>query len=154
VFVISGFERPEILSTVKSLSFNVASTIPEPQFSSAPSYEVGDTVRVTITDDFSNRNATEEDEITQIRVSSSSDAVGEEFTAEELADNTGTFELVFTLSASGGAGSIAVKSGDTITIEFSDERNEDFTYTILVGSSTPPGTNTTGGPTGNTTLDR
>jgi hypothetical protein len=138
VFVISNLNAnltspaPEILSTVRSLNVNVSAANLDPQFSSAPNYNVSDTVTVTILDDFSNRNATKDDEITQIRITSSSDMVGEEFTAEETGGNTGIFELVFTLSASGGAGSIAVNSGDTVTIEFSDERNRDFTYTILV----------------------
>ena len=154
VFVINGFDRPEVLSEVKTLNFDVKESIPDPQFSSDTHYDVGDTVTVLITDEFSNKNDGAEDEIVEIRVYSTSDIVGQEFNVEETADNTSNFDLRFRLSASTDLDAIAVKDGDTVTISFEDERGEEFTHTILVGSPSAPSTNSTGGPSGNSTIMR
>jgi len=153
LFVISDLEHPEVLSLFELIDMNVTGAFPEPEFSSDPPYRVGDTVEVLIMDDYSNRDSRDDDEIPNIRVSSSSDIVGEEFTAEELDDNLGFFELTFKISSASEPGAVVARAGDYIDIEFEDERGIEFMYSFQVGpSSSPTTTNST--TTGNSTMNQ
>ncbi len=108
-----------------------------------PSYAVGERITATISDPDANRKPDIADSLTDIRVTSDSDRVGEEISAIETGKNTGVFRLSFSTSSGTQGGAITVKSGDTVTIEYTDdfpadfeeeENDKDFTFTIQIGT--------------------
>lgn len=129
----------------------------DPEFvSDKDSYSVGDRVTVTISDPDANTDPDIADSLTEIRVSSDSDAVGEEFSAIETGPDTGVFRLSFLASSSSESGAITVKTGDDVTIEYTDEfpadfeeqeEDKDFTFTISIGGRTDADVTTPTSPT-------
>jgi hypothetical protein len=115
----------------------------DPEFSSdKPSYNVGDRVTVTISDPDANRKPDVADSLTEIRVFSESDRVGEELSAIETGRDTGVFRLTFGTASGSSGGAISVRSGDEVTIEYTDEfpadfeeeeDDKDFTYVVNFG---------------------
>ena len=83
----------------------------DPEFSSdKPSYAPGDRVIVTISDPDANRKPDVADSLTDIRVFSDSDRVGEELSALETGRDTGVFRLSFGSAASTTGGAITVSA--------------------------------------------
>lgn len=117
----------------------------DPEFASdRNTYNVGDTVIISIADPDANRNPDIADSLMGIKVTSDSDLVGEEFTAMETGRATGLFRFAFTTTAGTSSGALTVNDGDDITIEYTDEfpaafedenEEKDFTFTVSVGSS-------------------
>jgi hypothetical protein len=115
----------------------------DPEFvADKDAYAVGDKITITISDPDANRNPDIADSLTDIRTFSDSDQVGEEFSALETGPNTGVFRLSFATSESSTGGAITVDSGDTVTIEYTDdypadfeeeENDKDFQFSVLVG---------------------
>jgi hypothetical protein len=124
----------------------------DPEFSSdKPSYNVGDRVTITISDPDANRKPDVADSLTDIRVFSDSDRVGEELSALETGRDTGVFRLSFGTSSGTAGGAVTVKTGDSVTIEYTDafpadfeeeEDDKDFTFVVNIGA-VGPGTGTT-----------
>jgi hypothetical protein len=124
----------------------------DPEFiADKDSYNVGDRVTVTISDPDANRDPDIADSLTDIRVTSDSDRVGEEFSAIETGKDTGVFRLTFGTTQGTAGGAISVKQGDSITIEYTDEfpadfvdeeEDKDFQFVVSVGVSSGVGTTT------------
>ncbi len=117
----------------------------DPEFSSDKlTYNVGDRVTVTISDPDANRKPDVADSLTDIRVFSDSDRVGEELSALETGRDTGVFRLSFGTSSSTTGGAITVRTGDVVTVEYTDEfpadfeeqeDDKDFTFVVPFGPS-------------------
>jgi len=115
----------------------------DPEFvADKDSYGIGDRVTVTISDPDANRDPDIADSLTDLRVTSDSDRVGEEFSAIETGRDTGVFRLSFGTSQGTAGGSISVSQGDDITIRYTDqfpadfvdeEEDKDFLFTVNVG---------------------
>jgi hypothetical protein len=115
----------------------------DPEFASdKPSYNVGDRVTVTISDPDANRKPDVADSLTDIRVFSDSDRVGEELSALETGRDTGVFRLSFGTASGTAGGAITVKTGDEVTVEYTDqfpadfeeeEDDKDFTFVLPIG---------------------
>jgi len=122
----------------------------DPEFvADKDSYSIGDRVTVTISDPDANRDPDIADSLTDIRVTSDSDRVGEEFSAIETGRDTGVFRLTFGTTSGTAGGSISVKQGDDITIRYTDEfpadfideeEDKDFEFVISVGGASGVGT--------------
>jgi|GEM_PF-1095261 len=118
----------------------------DPEFSSdKPSYAPGDRVIVTISDPDANRKPDVADSLSDIRVFSDSDRVGEELSALETGRDTGVFRLSFGSASSSTGGAITVRSGDEVTVEYTDEfpadfeeeeDDKDFTFVVPFGATT------------------
>jgi hypothetical protein len=100
--------------------FEVRSSDPEIE-SEEDSYKAGDRVVVHIFDPDANRDPDVSDSLHDLHVFSDSDAVGRQFSAIETGRNTGTFELSFTTSTDPQGGSVFVRPGDFLTVEYADE---------------------------------
>jgi len=117
----------------------------DPEFvADKDSYSIGDRVTVTISDPDGNRDSDIADSLTDIRVSSDSDQVGEEFSAIETGRDTGVFRLTFGTTQGTAGGAISVKQGDDITVRYTDEfpadfvdeeEDKDFDFVITVGGA-------------------
>ena len=129
----------------------------DPEFASdKPSYNVGDRVTVTVSDPDANRDPDVADSLTDIRVFSDSDRVGEELSALETGRDTGVFRLSFGTSSSTSGGAITVRTGDEVTVEYTDafpadfeeeEDDKDFTFVVPIGGNgTGPGSTTPSAP--------
>jgi hypothetical protein len=124
----------------------------DPEFvADKDSYAVGDRVTVTISDPDANRDSDIADSLTDIRVRSDSDQVGEELSAIETGRDTGVFRLSFGTTGGTASGSISVKQGDDITVVYTDEfpadfeeeeEDKDFDFVIPVGGGTTDTTTT------------
>jgi hypothetical protein len=122
----------------------------DPEFvADKDSYSTNDRVTITITDPDANRDAGIADTISDIRVTSDSDRVGEEFSALETGKDTGVFTLSFSTTSGTAGGAISVNTGDTVTVTYTDEfpadfaenqEDEDFDFTVQVGGLTGPET--------------
>jgi hypothetical protein len=126
----------------------------DPEFvADKDSYIVGDRVTVTVSDPDGNRDPDIADTLSDVRVTSDSDRVGEEFSALETGRDTGVFRLTFGTTSGTAGGAISVKTGDDITITYTDEfpadfveeeEDKDFDFVITIGegagevSVTPP----------------
>jgi hypothetical protein len=129
----------------------------DPEFSSdKPTYNVGDRVTVTISDPDANRKPDVADSLTDIRVFSDSDRVGEELSALETGRDTGVFRLVFGTASSSSGGAITVRSSDEVTVEYTDEfpadfeeeeDDKDFTFVVPFGGVGDIGSTTPSEPT-------
>jgi len=125
----------------------------DPEFKAdKDSYNVGDKATVTIADPDANRDADVADTLRDIRITSTSDQVGEEVSAIETGKDTGVFKLSFGLSGSATSGGINVKKGDTVTITYTDdfpanfvdiENDKDFKFTLSVSGTGASPTATT-----------
>ncbi len=128
----------------------------DPEFiADKDSYMSKDRVRITINDPDANTDADIADTLTDIRVFSDSDAVGEEFSAIETGRDTGVFTLTFSVTDETQSGAVTVTQGDNVTVEYNDaypadyaQRIEDvndpdkeFQFNITIGG--PTGTTTT-----------
>jgi hypothetical protein len=128
----------------------------DPEFSSdKPSYNVGDRVTVTISDPDANRKPDVADSLTDIRVFSDSDRVGEELSALETGRDTGVFRLSFGTSGSTSGGAVTVRTGDEVTVEYTDEfpadfeeeeDDKDFTFVVPFGAGGQLGSATPSAP--------
>lgn len=126
----------------------------DPEFALADdTINPGDRVDVSISDPDANRDPDIADSLTSIRVRSDSDQVGEEFSALETGRDTGVFRLSFGTTTGTASGAISVKTGDDITVTYTDdfpadfeasEEDKDFQFVIPVGSG--------GGQLGSTTV--
>jgi hypothetical protein len=124
----------------------------DPEFvADKDSYAVGDRVTVTISDPDANRDSDIADSLTDIRVRSDSDQVGEELSAIETGRDTGVFRLSFGTTGGTASGSISVNQGDDITVVYTDEfpadfeeeeEDKDFDFVIPVGGGTTDTTTT------------
>jgi hypothetical protein len=125
----------------------------DPEFSSdKPSYAPGDRVTVTISDPDANRKPDVADSLSDIRVFSDSDRVGEELSALETGRDTGVFRLSFGSASSTTGGAITVRTGDEVTVEYTDEfpadfeeaeDDKDFTFVVPFGATGGSPTSTT-----------
>lgn len=135
--------RPAILSKV------IKVTSWDPEFTpEKESYDEDDRVNILIKDPDANRNPDIADSLTDIRVYSSSDRVGERFSALETDRDSGEFKLSFLLSSSSRSGSVNAQIGDEVTVEYEDDfpgdyaervkdvkkPDEKFFYTFIVGA--------------------
>ncbi len=128
----------------------------DPEFATdKPSYLVGERVTGTISDPDANRKPDIADSLTDIRVTSTSDRVGEDISAIETGRNTGVFRLSFSTSSGTEGGTITVKTGDTVSIEYTDdfpadfeeeEDDKDFVFNIQIGTGTTDTTITAASP--------
>jgi hypothetical protein len=124
---------------VISLSVQIKSW--DPDFTAdRDSYHLEGRVIVDIFDPDADRDPDIADSLRNIRVTSDSDAVGEEFSALETGDNTGVFRLTFTISLQGQGNTILVGDGDDMQVQYTDEFPADFdseektfTFTMLAG---------------------
>jgi hypothetical protein len=115
----------------------------DPEFKAdKDSYTVGDRVTISISDPDANRKSDVADSLTDIRVTSDSDRVGEEFSAIETGRDTGVFKLSFGTASGSQSGSVSVKNGDDITVRYTDdfpadfeeqEEDKDFEFSVPVG---------------------
>ncbi|NOJ27928.1 MAG: hypothetical protein DA330_07975 [Nitrososphaera sp.] len=110
------------------------------------SYKSGDRILITITDKDANLSEDTVDSLSDIRVFSESDPAGQRYSALETEDNSGVFELSFSVSES-RSGSVFAKDGEEITIIYEDKfpadyairsrqinnPEKEFTYTIIIG---------------------
>ncbi|HEY8140292.1 MAG TPA: hypothetical protein VIE86_04345, partial [Nitrososphaera sp.] len=137
----SGGQQGAVSAIIEVKSFDPEITTDK------PGYSVGERVTATISDPDANRKPDIADSLTDIRVTSDSDRVGEEISALETGRNTGVFRLSFSTSSGTEGGAITVKTGDTVTIEYTDdfpadfeqeENDKEFTFTVPIG--TQPGT--------------
>jgi hypothetical protein len=116
----------------------------DPEFKAdKDSYTVGDRVTISISDPDANRKSDIADSLTDIRVTSDSDKVGESFSAIETGRDTGVFKLSFGTATGSQSGSISVKNGDDITVKYTDdfpadfeeqEEDKDFEFSVPVGA--------------------
>jgi hypothetical protein len=128
----------------------------DPEFSSdKPAYNVGDRVTVTISDPDANRKPDVADSLTDIRVFSDSDRVGEELSALETGRDTGVFRLTFGTASGTTGGAITVRTGDEVTVEYTDEfpadfeeeeDDKDFTFVVPFGAGGQLGSATPSAP--------
>lgn len=129
----------------------------DPEFASdKDSYAVGDRATITISDPDANTDPDVADSLSDIRVWSDSDAVGDEFSALETGEDTGVFTLSFLLSSGTESGAITVKTGDDVSIEYTDEfpadfedseEDKDFVFSVPIGAAEGgTGTTTPGAP--------
>ena len=116
-------------------------------------YAAGDKVTVTIVDPDANQDPDVADSLNDIRVFSDSDAVGNDYSALETGKDTGVFKLVFLTTGGSQDGSITVKNGDDVTVEYTDDfpadyatrvddinnPDKDFDFNIHIGSSSTLG---------------
>lgn len=131
IFTISDLENPQILSGVKALTVEVDGT-GQPEFSSPRTeYAIGETISITMSYAAANGDPTTADS-PLVKVASSSDTVGLVLSFEETADNTGIFELEFETTATNEAGKLAVRSGDAVTVEYTDEDGTSFVYLVKI----------------------
>jgi hypothetical protein len=116
----------------------------DPEFvSDKDSYGTNDRVTITVSDPDGNRDPDIADTLSEIRVTSDSDRVGEEFSAIETGRDTGVFRLNFGTTSGTAGGSISVKTGDDLTVRYTDEfpadfvdqeEDKDFFFTVPVGA--------------------
>jgi hypothetical protein len=128
----------------------------DPEFSSdKTSYNVGERITVTISDPDANRKPDVADSLTDIRVFSDSDRVGEELSALETGRDTGVFRLSFGTSSGTTGGAVTVRTGDEVTIEYTDqfpadfeeeEDDKDFTFVVPIGAAGVLGSATPSAP--------
>jgi len=142
-------------NTANGRSTTVSTTIEiqswDPEFASdKDSYSTEDRATVTISDPDANEDPDVADSLQGIRVFSNTDRVGEEFSALETGKDTGVFRVSFGLSSGTQSGSVSVRTGDVVTIEYNDEfpgdfaeeeEDKDFSFTIDIGGNV--GTDTT-----------
>jgi hypothetical protein len=124
----------------------------DPEFvSDKDSYSTSDRATISISDPDANRDPDIADTLSDIRVTSDSDRVGEEFSALETGRDTGVFRLIFGTTSGTAGGAISVKIGDDITIRYTDEfpadfaeeeEDKDFFFTVPVGTVGTLGTTT------------
>ncbi|NOJ28240.1 MAG: hypothetical protein DA330_09550, partial [Nitrososphaera sp.] len=104
--------------------------------------QIGERVTVVINDPDANHDPDIADSLSDIRVFSDTDLVGEEISAIETGKNTGVFKMNFRLTAGSESGAISVDTGDEVTIEYTDafpadfeeeEDDKDFTFVFTVG---------------------
>jgi len=141
-------------NTANGRSTTVSQTVEieswDPEFASdKDSYSADDRATVTISDPDANEDPDVADSLQGIRVFSNTDRVGEEFSALETGKDTGVFRISFGLSSGTQSGSVSVRTGDIVTIEYNDEfpadfaeeeEDKDFTFTIDVGGVVGTGT--------------
>ncbi len=128
-FVITNLTSPEILSQVLGKNITV---YPVPTISSdSTSYEVGDSIAVTIADPAFDASP-DVDLLNDIEVSSTTDAVGLQFDAPETAENSGMFTFTFDTSPESASGKLVVENGDSVTIEYKDQGGAEFSHTIMI----------------------
>jgi hypothetical protein len=132
--------------TVVSRTFVIVSEDPEMEVESQ-TVAVGGVINLTINDADANEDGDALDSV-QVKITSTSDAVGFNLSAQETGANSGNFTLQIPTSVNLSSGSIAVKNGDTVTIEYEDEfpadyadrvetvldPSKDFTITVRVGA--------------------
>ncbi len=109
------------------------------------SYAVGERITASIADPDANRKPDIADSLTDIRITSDSDRVGEEISAIETGRNTGVFRLSFGTTSGIEGGAISVKTGDTVSITYTDdfpadfseaEDDKEFVFNIPIGTAT------------------
>jgi hypothetical protein len=98
----------------------------DPEFAVSDDVSAGERVDVIISDPDANRDPDIADSLTDIRVRSDSDQVGEEFSALETGRDTGVFRLSFGTTTGTASGAISVKNGDYITVIYTDDFPADF----------------------------
>lgn len=133
----------------------------DPEFiADKDSYMTKDRVRVTINDPDANQDPDIADSLTDIRVFSDTDAVGQEFSAIETGKDTGVFTLSFSVTDETQSGAVTVTQGDNVTIEYTDEfpadyaerindvnnPDKDFQFNVLIGGATGTTTTTPSAP--------
>jgi hypothetical protein len=128
-FVITNLTSPEILSMVLNKNITV---YPVPTISSdSTSYEVGDSITVTIADPAFDTSP-DVDLLNDIRITSTTDALGLQIDAFETAENSGMFTFTFDTSAESGASKLVVKNGDSVMIEYDDPGGTEYNHTIMI----------------------
>jgi len=94
---------------------------------------------VTIRDPDANDDLALADVLRDIRVFSDTDRVGESFDADETGTNTGTFTFTFDTTSAMESGKIQVSVGDSVTIVYADEENNEFRVTITISNHSRSG---------------
>jgi len=129
----------------------------DPEFAAdQESYSVGDRATISISDPDANQDPDIADSLRDIHVTSDTDVVGDDFSALETGPDTGVFRLSFTLTGPNQGGGVAVRNGDTVEVEYTDEfpadfvdeeEDKDFVFTFEVGGAAPtPQTTTPSAP--------
>jgi len=140
-------------STVVSKAVEVKSF--DPEFATdKESYGVGEKITLTISDPDANHDPDISDSLTDVRVFSDSDVVGETVSALETGKDTGVFKLSFSTSADSNSGSITAKKGDDVTVQYTDEfpanfvdTEDDHKFKFVIQIGTSEGTINTTTPT-------
>ena len=118
--------------------------------------QVGGVIGLTINDADANEDGDALDSV-EVKITSTSDAVGFTLSAQETQANSGNFTLQIPTTTNLSSGSIAVRTGDTVTIEYEDEfpadyadrvetvldPSKEFTVTVRVGTQAGDATSTT-----------
>jgi hypothetical protein len=128
----------------------------DPEFvADKDSYAIGDRAVISINDPDANQDPDVADSLTEIDVTSDSDIIGETFSAIETGKDTGVFTVSFLLTGETQSGAITVETGDTVTIEYTDEfpadfeeaeEDKEFTFTIEIGGPADQDTTTPSAP--------
>ncbi|MEO9321544.1 MAG: hypothetical protein ABI361_12835 [Nitrososphaera sp.] len=114
----------------------------------------GDSFTLTVSDPDANTDGEAVDSI-PIRAYSTSDAVGITLSALETGPNTGNFTVNIPTTTGVSAGSVSVKTGDTLTVKYNDkypadfatrvkqvaDPSKDFFFNTVIGSSSGLGNN-------------
>ncbi len=120
--------------TTLSKQFTVVSVDPEIK-TDKNVYGAGDQVKVTLADIDADRDADSND-IINVKATSTSDLVGLNVQLIETGPNTGVFEGTLTLSREFSSGSLTVKTGDTVTIKYTDTFPADYKARVDAGGTT------------------
>jgi len=91
-------------------------------------YNIGDVVVVTVKDQDANKDPSKIENV-QVKVTSSSDPIGQTITATETDVNTGVFVGRVQISSSLETGKVLVKYGDTLTASYTDDLPADYATT-------------------------
>jgi hypothetical protein len=109
---------------VMSKIFKVVSVNPAMNATSA-SIAPGETITLVIADADANSDGEALDSI-RIRITSDSDAVGFDLSAQETGVNTGVFKLNIPTTSTVSSGSITVKKGDSVSMKYTDTYPADY----------------------------
>ena len=142
-FVLSDLQQPRILSGIKETSIEVVGSSRPNVFTDKQSYEIGQTVSVTIRDIDANNDTGVAEVLRDVRVFSDSDMVGENFDADETGEDTGVFVFTFETTSESEAGKVLASVGDSVTIVYTDDESNEVSATVTImdrgGPSGPDG---------------
>jgi len=132
-----------------SMIFEIISEDPEMK-AAEPTVQPGETIELTVTDADANQDGDSQDSI-DIDITSDTDPIGFTLAALETGDNTGVFTVTIPTSLTVSSGSINVRTGGSVFLEYTDEFPADYedrvdtvldpsrTFTLVVPVGTPAG---------------
>jgi len=132
-----------------SMIFEIISEDPE-MVAAEPTVQPGESILLTVTDADANQDGDSQDSI-DIDITSDTNPIGFTLAALETGDNTGVFTVTIPTSLTVSSGSIAVRTGGSVFLEYEDEFPADYedrvdmvrdpsrTFTLVVPVGTPVG---------------